>query len=89
MDHSSDDDFDFSDDEIENGVSQNLTEPVKRPDSKKVVAGVKHLLELKETLSLDSFKEKKSNKKERKRRQKERKRLQKKGLAGIFNIYII
>ena len=89
MDHSSDEDFDFSDDdlEIEKDLRQNQDEPaaVKRPE--KVVTGVKHLLELKETLALDLFKEKNSNKKERKKRQKERKRLQKKGLAGIvFNL---
>jgi hypothetical protein len=75
----SDEDFDFSDEDTETKAS---TEEfaIKRPGKK--VFGQKHLLELKKTLELDSFKEKKNTRKERKRRQKERKRLQKKQLAG-------
>ncbi len=88
------DDLDFSDDGFET-----IDSPKERPtdlsndkktDSKSSggVTGVKHLLELKKTLELDSFKEKKSNRKERKKRQKERKRLQKKGLTGFTLLFL-
>ena len=82
------DDLDFSDDGFESidspkERSTDLTEKKADKKSSGVVTGVKHLLELKKTLELDSFKEKKSNRKERKKRQKERKRLQKKGLTGF------
>ena len=88
-----DDDLDFSDDGFEsidspNERSTDATEKKADKKSSGVVTGVKHLLELKKTLELDSFKEKKSNRKERKKRQKERKRLQKKGLTGFTFIYI-
>ncbi len=87
------DDLDFSDDGFESiddspkersTTDSTVDKKADKPSSSGVVTGVKHLLELKKTLELDSFKEKKSNRKERKKRQKERKRLQKKGLTGFL-----
>ena len=51
----------------------------------KKVTGVKHLVELKQALQLDSFSAKKKSKQAKKKRQKERKRLQKQQQTGYLS----
>lgn len=60
----------------------NYTTDVK-VEGKAKVHGLKHLLDLKQSLGLDEFQVKKSNRKERKRRQKERQKLKKLAQKGI------
>jgi hypothetical protein len=58
MDSGSDEDFDYSDDEdIEDDHG---SKPEEKPEKR--VIGAKHLLQLKETLQLDSFKAKTNTK---------------------------
>ena len=84
MEFDSDDDFDFSDDDQseEDTGSKPAEDEIETKEVEKKVTGVRHLLELKETLQLDSFSAKKKNRKERKKRLKEKKRLQKQIQAG-------
>ena len=87
MDFDSDDeDFNFSDDKhSEDGdKSKNLEETFEKSPAKKVT-GVKHLLELKQTLQLDSFSAKKKSKQAKKKRQKEIKWLQKQQQTGFIS----
>lgn len=76
----SDDDFDFSDDDqLDEDTGSN---PAETKEVEKKVTGVRHLLELKESLQLDKFSAKKKSRKERKKRQQEKKRLKKQMEAG-------
>jgi hypothetical protein len=75
-----DNEYDREDSDSELNDSTNV-----QADTKKKVQGLRHLLDLKQSLDLDKFQQKKSNKKERKKRQKERQKLKKlaeRGLVG-------
>jgi len=84
-------DFDDSELKDESADEAYLPAPSDQPkvEQKSKVNGLKHLISLKESLKLEEFQLKQSNKKARKKRQKERKRLKKlasKGLSGRYYI---